>query len=82
MGCAFPVSGTFILVNGGIFAPEWTLWSLAGLVFLGIGDSCVSFLNYYLKLTNFKYRLQLVGNSLELPNGANFLQRPNKALLS
>jgi len=82
MGCAFPVSATFILVNGGIFAPEWTLWSLAGLVFLGIGDSCVSYLNYYFKLTNFNYRLHLVENCMELPDGAHFLQRPNKVLLS
>ena len=42
MGCAFPVCATYILVNGGIFAPEWTLWSLSGVTFLGIGDSCVS----------------------------------------
>ena len=39
MGCAFGPTCTFILLSGGVFPPEWALWSLAGLVFLGIGDT-------------------------------------------
>lgn len=39
MGCAFPPTTTFILIGGGIFPTEWAIWSLAGVIFLGIGDT-------------------------------------------
>jgi len=39
MGCALPVTSTFILLSGGIYTSEWTVYSLAGIVFIGIGDS-------------------------------------------
>ena len=43
-GCAFPVTSTFTLVSGGIFPTEWTLYSLSGVVFLGVGDTCAAIL--------------------------------------
>ena len=42
MGCAFPVTSTYTLLSGGIFTTEWTLYSLSGVVFLGIGDTCAA----------------------------------------
>ena len=39
MGCAFPPTATFILLSGGVFPAEWALWSLAGVIFLGVGDT-------------------------------------------
>jgi dolichol kinase len=42
MGCAFPPTASFILLSGGVYNSEWTLWSLSGVVFLGIGDSCAA----------------------------------------
>ena len=44
MGCAFPVTASYILLSGSIFTNEWTLWSLSGVVFLGIGDSFAAIL--------------------------------------
>ena len=44
MGSAFPPTATFILLGGGIFTPEWALWSMAGIVFLGVGDTCAAIL--------------------------------------
>lgn len=44
MGCAFPLCATYTLFDGGVIAPEWTLWSCAGIVFLGIGDSAAAIL--------------------------------------
>ena len=54
MGCAFPVCATYILVSGAVYTSEWTLWSLSGVVFLGIGD----FLSGYLgrKYGSVKWR--------------------------
>lgn len=42
MGCALPVTITYILLSGSVFPSEWVLYSLAGVVFLGIGDSCAA----------------------------------------
>ena len=39
MGCSFPPTAAFILQNGSVFTSEWVLWSLSGVVFLGVGDS-------------------------------------------
>jgi dolichol kinase len=39
MGCAFGPTCTFILLSGGVYPAEWALWSLAGVIFLGIGDT-------------------------------------------
>mmetsp|Transcript_32143 Transcript_32143/g.49156 ORF Transcript_32143/g.49156 Transcript_32143/m.49156 type:complete len:133 (-) Transcript_32143:53-451(-) len=39
MGCGLPASASYILLNGSVFPLEWVLYSLAGVVFLGIGDS-------------------------------------------
>jgi dolichol kinase len=42
MGCAFPLCATFILIGGGVFPDNWVVWSLAGIIFLGLGDSAAS----------------------------------------
>ena len=42
MGCAFPLSATYILTGGTVYTSEWTLWSCSGIVFLGIGDTCAA----------------------------------------
>lgn len=39
MGCAFPLCASFILTGGGVMTTTWTLYSLAGVVFLGVGDT-------------------------------------------
>jgi dolichol kinase len=44
MGCALPVTATYILLSGSVFPSDWTIWSLAGVVFLGIGDSAAAIL--------------------------------------
>ena len=42
MGCAFPLCATFILIGGGVFPDNWVVWSLAGIIFLGLGDSAAA----------------------------------------
>jgi dolichol kinase len=42
MGCALPLTMTYILHTGSIIPPDWTLWSLSGIIFLGIGDTAAS----------------------------------------
>ena len=42
MGCAFPLTATYILLGGSVFPTEWTIWSCAGVVFLGVGDTCAA----------------------------------------
>jgi len=44
IGCAFPLCASFILTGGSVLTAEWTLWSCAGIVFLGIGDTCAAVL--------------------------------------
>lgn len=39
MGCGFPLCASYILTGGGVLTTTWTLYSLSGVVFLGIGDS-------------------------------------------
>ena len=55
MGCALPVSITYILLSGSLFPSEWTLYSLSGVVFLGIGDSCVSKFPFPYFVLNFVF---------------------------
>ena len=54
MGCAFPPTATFILLGGGVFTPEWTLWSLSGIVFLGVGDSCAAIMGKWYGKTKWR----------------------------
>jgi dolichol kinase len=42
MGCAFPLCASFILTGGGVMTTTWTLYSLAGVVFLGVGDTAAA----------------------------------------
>jgi len=42
MGCAFPLAASFTLIGGGQLPTTWTLYSLSGVVFLGVGDSLAS----------------------------------------
>merc|ERR1712146_369682 len=42
MGCAFPLCASYILTGGGPLTTTWTLYSLSGVVFLGVGDSCAA----------------------------------------
>jgi dolichol kinase len=44
MGCAFAPTCTYILLSGSVFTPEWALWSLSSLVFLGVGDTMAAVL--------------------------------------
>jgi dolichol kinase len=41
-GISFPFISTFILIGGGVFPANWTLYSLSGAIFLGIGDSAAA----------------------------------------
>lgn len=42
MGCAYPFLQTYILLDGSNFPDNWVIWSLSGLVFVGIGDSAAA----------------------------------------
>ena len=42
MGCALPVTTQFIIMGGGFVDSNWRVISMAGLVYLGIGDTVVS----------------------------------------
>lgn len=42
MGCAMPPTIMFMIVRGGFLDGHWRFLSLAGLVYLGIGDTAVS----------------------------------------
>lgn len=39
MGCAFSFTASYCLMQGGQFDKHWTVWSLSGIVFLGVGDT-------------------------------------------
>jgi dolichol kinase len=43
IGCAMPVTLSFIIFNGGLLTPEFTVIAFSGVVFLGVGDvvACV-----------------------------------------
>jgi dolichol kinase len=42
IGVSFPFISTYILIGGGVFPPNWALYSLSGAIFLGIGDSAAA----------------------------------------
>lgn len=42
MGCAFPLCASYILTGGGVMTTTWTIYSLSGVVFLGVGDSAAA----------------------------------------
>lgn len=39
MGCAFPMTVSYIILRGGPFPEDWVCWSCSGVIFLGIGDT-------------------------------------------
>ena len=39
IGSAFPFLQSYILLDGSVFPANWALWSTAGVIFLGIGDT-------------------------------------------
>ncbi len=42
-GCAMPVTLSFIIFNGGLFSPEFTVIAFSGIIFLGVGDVTACF---------------------------------------
>ncbi len=42
IGCALPLTLSFILFGGGLLNSEFTTISLSGVIFLGIGDVCAA----------------------------------------
>jgi dolichol kinase len=39
LGCAYPFLETYILLDGSVFPGNWVVWSLSGIIFVGIGDT-------------------------------------------
>ena len=39
IGCAYPFLQSYMLLDGSVFPANWALWSTAGVIFLGIGDT-------------------------------------------
>uniref|UniRef100_A0A7S3FVZ0 dolichol kinase n=1 Tax=Strombidium rassoulzadegani TaxID=1082188 RepID=A0A7S3FVZ0_9SPIT len=54
MGCALPFTSAFILSNGSVFTPRWVLWTLSGVVFLGIGDSSAALMGKWYGRTRWR----------------------------
>lgn len=54
MGCGFPLTASYILLSGGVFPNEWVIWSLAGVIVLGVGDSAAAILGKWYGRTKWR----------------------------
>ena len=54
MGCGFPLAASYILLSGGIFPSEWVIWSLSGVIVLGVGDSAAAILGKWHGTTRWR----------------------------
>jgi dolichol kinase len=44
MGCGFPLAASYVILSGGVFPNDWVIWSLSGVIVLGVGDSSAAIL--------------------------------------